>query len=500
MMKNSFIFFLPIAAILLNLLFQAGWDLWTRTFIQIMFLFSLWFLLSGRIVVTKFIKKPAILVLAVGIVISLCFSDYHILAISVFYDYIVYFLIFIISATFFQNKRDKVLKFILILGGLAAVLDFIYPLIFQINLFPNPHIKIGFFLLIIPIYLDTLLQKKSLTIKILPLIFFILILISFVQARSLWGTIVLIISILFYLKLTKKLPVILFIISFFSILFIFLQPIPEILPRVHWLKAGIEMIIANPLTGFGGGSTPHILPSFVSSEYLSLFIHSFFIEFAAEKGLISLIGLIWLLITLLKNIKNKSSPIIFISLLSVLIYNVFEYNLSIPLIASTFWLLAGSFTASANYSFSFKKNSHKLIFSLALFIPISFALIKITDPFISQSFYIKGIHYLKIGEYSSANKYFYKSLNIFDNYWLPRLGLALVNIYNDDLWKASNNIALSYPSISGGKSYITFKKGKSYLQINNRKKAKIKFLQAIRLRIIQHGLDPDGLPGIDLLP
>ena len=495
-MKTTQLNFIAITIILLiNLFFKAGWDLWVRTLTGLFTLLILWAGLWGGVWITTFIKKPPFILLLPCVGISLLFSFTPVISLTVSYDYIVYLILFLTAATFFSNSeyQKKILNLVLFLGGTAAILDFIYPFLFGTTLFPNPHMKIGFFLIVIPVYLDSLSGKSTAggkstaKGKILPVVFLILLLFSFSRAHSAWGTFVLIISVVMYLTIIQKIKIhfLWMIVGFLSLLLFFFLSAAEIplFERLNWLKGGIGMLIERPLTGFGPDSTAHILSNFVEGSRLSLYIHSFFIQFGAECGLIALIALLWLIAAILRNIFTVNKTI-FVSLVTVLIYNIFEYNLSIPLIAILFCLLAGSFIKTKKYFY--KSN---IIFVLAV-IPLLFISYKFTRPFVSTRYWTKGMYELKIKDYPAAEKMFNKSLTIFPDYQLPRLGLALLDIYKSDMDSAIKNIYAGTPQIKGGMVINLLTEGEKFLKANKTSQAKMKFLEAIQMRFIQHGFDP----------
>ncbi len=492
-MKTKLIFYLTAIIILINIFFKGGWDIWIQTLTHILTIILLCISISGNFLIPKIVLSLPFLMLLTGLVISCLNSVTPVTSLIYLYNYINYLLIFSISASYLSTEKyqKKIVKTVIFLGALTASLDLLYPVLFHTALFPNPNIKVGFFLVVIPLYFNLIINRWSK----LKNLFFIPVLISFYNAHSSWGNVVLIFSIILYFLVVKKVsPVrdklpkatvhIILVLMFAAIIYVLFKSPDDIINRLLWLKAGITMFWQRPLTGFGAGSTAHILPVFIHSKTFSLYVHSFFIQFAAENGIFSIFGLLWLLLTLLKKISVQNR-IVFISMTGLVVYNLFEYNLSIPLIALILWFLSGSFARYKYYTVSLKK----YIF-ISFFILFVFTLSIVIRPFISTRYFSKGIYNLRFRKLSSAEVLFNKSLKIFPEYYLPRLGLGLKNIFENDLKNAQQHIYLSFPIKEGNPVYKKFNEGVNFMDKNKKNEAKGKFLEVIRLRLIQYGLDP----------
>jgi hypothetical protein len=485
------------------LLFAGGWDLWVQTLTHLLtiFLFAICVFTDMRTIPAAAAFQFSILLL--GLVIAQVNSTTSVTSLITFYNYINYLLIFVLAASYFSAEKfqDIILKTFVYISITTGILDIVYPIIFKSSLFPNPNIKVGFLLLAIPIYFDIILnnrfgfkniKKHLLSILFLPVLY------SFLSANSDWGNIVLLFSLLLYftvVKKTKKWPYILMLlIIMLSLFYVFRKPSIDIIDRVLWIKSGIAMFFKKPLTGFGPGSTPHILPIFIKSNRYSLYIHSYFIQFAAENGIISLIGLILIFfkcINLLLNTSNFRSKVVAVSALSLIIYNLFEYNLTIPLISLSLWFLFGSFSNLEVVSINIKNTLTKHITRSILSILLIMAAITSVKPFISTRYFTKGIYSLRIMEFNDAEMFFRKSLKIYPDYHLPQIGLALKSIYTGDMINAKKQLLSCLPVKKGNPLYVIYKEGEDLLMKNKLFEAKIKFLEVIRLRLTQYGLNPN---------
>ncbi|MFH1415929.1 MAG: hypothetical protein ABIH89_07590 [Elusimicrobiota bacterium] len=281
-----------------------------------------------------------------------------------------------------------------------------------------------------------------------------------------------------------------------SIAFFYLlsRPPDAVINRMSWIKAGIMMFLHRPVTGFGPGSVPHILPAFTQGDSFSLYIHSFPVAFAAEYGIVVLIAFLWIIIFLHRRQdtnKSRETKAAYLSLSLILIYNLFEYNLTIPLIAMLVSLIAGTFTGQKKTSLRMRKRFYNFLLRTTMAIAAVLFITGITmRPFISSRNFTKGIYYLRSYQPLNADIFFNKSLKVLPFSLLPRIGFALNDIYTEDLYGASSNIYSSLPVIDNNPSYTFLQQGRILLDKGDRDSARNKFWQAIKLRLFQYGLDP----------
>ncbi|NLB35466.1 MAG: hypothetical protein GX817_06615 [Elusimicrobia bacterium] len=230
----------------------------------------------------------------------------------------------------------------------------------------------GFYLLIIPLAIYELTKHKNQRMKYPLFASLLLILISFLLTQSIWGTAVLILSLILTLSIHFKLkvPKVAYFIPLLRIVIVLLSGY-DITERLSWLGAGIKIISKRPLFGFGPGSRAQILPLFTEAKSLSIYIHSYFIQIGAETGLISLLGIIILLWGILKELfsGDEERKVAGISLISVLVYNFLEYNLSVPLVYLTFALISGAYL-NASFSLSVFKNKILAVLSIVMLTPL----------------------------------------------------------------------------------------------------------------------------------
>jgi hypothetical protein len=108
---------------------------------------------------------------------------------------------------------------------------------------------------------------------------------------------------------------------------------PDVVHRWRWWMAALRMIAARPWLGFGPGSFAYVLPAarVPGTDLSSIYAHQFFLETAAECGLIfSFIFFAGLLHLMHRGGEHKRFGVV-----AVLIQSCWDYALLIP---ANFWL------------------------------------------------------------------------------------------------------------------------------------------------------------------
>jgi hypothetical protein len=140
--------------------------------------------------------------------------------------------------------------------------------------------------------------------------------------------------------------------------------------------------------------------------------------------------------------------------------------------------MLGSFAAGKVYSFSLPK-----ILSIPILAVLVLLSVKITEPFRDSRYFSMGLHEFKTGNYAEAEELFKKSS-------LSGIGFALVEIRKGNLRKAADYIYRSFPQLKGGPSFKAYTEGMDLLEKRLNREARMKFIQAIRYRLVQFGLNP----------
>ncbi|GEM_PF-2883154 len=474
MFKKNFVLYLILLLIVLNLLFYSGWDIRVQTLTWIISLLLGWLSLWRKTAITKkaFTVYSGLLISGTAVSFIYTYDKYlsHISLFTLFSAAVV----FIVSSSHSTEKFKKDFgKYIIFIIFGAALLE----LLFFKNLFPNPHFKTAFYIMGFPFLMkkatiDTNPKEPRNYIYILILSVFT---VSFFIAYSVWGWAVLIFSTLLFLHLEKKIRLDFFriiLLALIGLIFaaVFVKP-EHFADRLDWLNSGITAFLKRPLTGFGPGTTPLILPSF-SFRDLSLFFHSFFLQFLVEYGIIAFSGILIFFYAVLKETyKGKYSSTAFISLLSVLIYNLFEYNLSIPLINLTFAFISGLYISTDNYELKVKDSTRKIIL-LFLLIPTLLIGHNMLNPMWCSGYFIEGARALARGKPSEDAKYFFKeSSHIIPGYRPGILGLALVDMKEGNLNSAADKMDIISPRFKNSPSRKALEEARTDISRENPQEA-----------------------------
>ncbi|MBN1384016.1 MAG: hypothetical protein JW983_03935, partial [Elusimicrobia bacterium] len=158
------------------------------------------------------------------------------------------------------------------------------------------------------------------------------------------------IFVFFYLR---KIPIprkyIFLTIGILAVLLILKVLEPGVPDRVIWWLTAGKMILAEPLTGIGLGVFADAYHKFKVSGLNSTFAHSYFLQTAAEIGIL---GFSALMVFFIKTLKPSFAPPrrasegenipFLIAIFAMLFHGIFDYALLIPANAILFWALLGT--------------------------------------------------------------------------------------------------------------------------------------------------------------
>ncbi|MGM0568515.1 MAG: O-antigen ligase family protein [Elusimicrobiota bacterium] len=513
--SKKLIYILLAFLILFNLAFKSGWDLWVKTLTFILTLTASAVALKDGIIVK--IKFNSLLILTVLFsFVSFIFANQPAVKTIAFFKWITYFMIFVLSAAYLKNKRLQAGKMAAYLCIAASLLDILYPHILNTELFPNPNIKAGFFILCSPFLLYIITKKfkqKNYASFFILLLLSTLPLISFINTSSRWGFIVMAALIItwfsMYNKSKKNLLFAIIAAIAFYMLFDFSGMLISAAERLNWITGTVSMILKRPLTGFGPGSVPHILPAFTNSEFLSKmgqaitiipaqsiqtftqYTHSYLISLAAEYGLPASLTFTLFLILTIKTLllsDKKLHKTAGLSFMFVIIHNLLEYNLSIPLISIIFFCLLGTFCVSENYKLKITNTWLKILSATMILSLFAAGANFATAPFISTRYFSMGMYQLSISNAEHANKLFTKSSEIYPDYDLPRLGFAILELNKKRIKKADELIYKSIPAKNlNNPAYETLQKARRYQARGDKQKAMKQYAESISIRFKQFG-------------
>ncbi|MGM0441797.1 MAG: O-antigen ligase family protein [Elusimicrobiota bacterium] len=478
---KSKLLFLSLAFLLLtNLLFKGGWDIWVQTLTTLTVTFMSVIFLTGKLKINKFVLQIPFLLLFGGLFVSLKFSGMPVESLRVFYNSAGYLVIFIIVSTYFNTSgyRKKILRLVKYTGGLAVLLNFMFPYLFNRPLFPNPNMAAGFFLIMLPLFYDNLLNFKKKEFWLFDISIFFLLGYSLVKTGSHIGMGLFGLSLVYFLIIHRKKGLLLVISPFIAAgFYLVIREIIEnpgkISERLAWLEGGWNILKENFLTGAGPGTIAHILPAFVDRAPLSIYLHSIIINIGAQGGVITLTGFLWLVYGIFENFYKSGKFLkepVFVSLATIFIFSWVEYSFSIPLITITAIVLTGSFITCDNLDYSGK---YSRILRSALITGLVISITFTVEPFLAYRITTNGFYEVKTGKYSRAEDRFDSILKRHPDYRWAYLGKAFLYLNQNDFKKSEKFLSRSIPPVGRKEKYETDE-----------------LKSGIEKRLTQYGVDP----------
>lgn len=116
--------------------------------------------------------------------------------------------------------------------------------------------------------------------------------------------------------------------------------------RIRFARDGLKIFKDYIITGAGGGAWENLYRQYQSAPYNTTETHNFYVQYAAEVGIIGLIALggvlLSLVIGMLKSIKDKSNYLyIYLAAMSLLLHSLIDFNLSLAAVGYLLWMLIG---------------------------------------------------------------------------------------------------------------------------------------------------------------
>lgn len=133
----------------------------------------------------------------------------------------------------------------------------------------------------------------------------------------------------------------------------------SIFMRFTYYKDSLEMILSQPLVGYGGGGWGGAYKLFRSYGYYSSELHNNILQVAVEIGVVGvvsyLVGLILVFTNIVRNRNIKAWSLI-IAALTLFLHGAIDFDFSLPVYSVFFWILLGlintrqGLTINTNYS------------------------------------------------------------------------------------------------------------------------------------------------------
>ncbi|OGS21562.1 MAG: hypothetical protein A3J83_06960 [Elusimicrobia bacterium RIFOXYA2_FULL_40_6] len=318
-------------------LLNASWDVWSKTLIHLLTVVLALVFLIFYLPQKPFNKIPSVAsTFFLWLLLTSVFSQITFNTELELHNWINYIILFVIILALPEKYVKHSLKFIIAVTSVIVFFG-LYQYFIQNQSMPdstmvNPNILAGYLVLVIPL-LFSIHNGNTNIRKLVTLILLVSSVLCLVLTKSLSGFIGLLSAALiikyrwrgFFISIT----IFLFLLSF-------KLKDPDVVNRFLWWEACIRIIKDNPLFGTGLGTFQFIYPKYKTSALSSLFAHNFYLQLCSEIGIPGLLILITLIFISFKQISNKY---IKISLLAILIQNIFEYNLFILANGTLFWFI-----------------------------------------------------------------------------------------------------------------------------------------------------------------
>ncbi len=421
-----FIFFLGIL-----LVFKPAYD---YTIIKNLsgFLFCLFvsfhFLLTEKeFEISRFIYFP--IIFFTHILISCFYATFKFEAAKNLENYLLYFLIFLISSNLEIDKRIFYIWIgIGLISAIIGISNFYGEKHYAISTFGNPNFFAGHIIMVLCLSFSNVLNwiyvegKYDRFFKFLDIscLFFGVWALLVSQSRAAIMAFIIGISFVWFIDNIEKKSSIKYIPLFILLISSFLL-FPKI---IVWYKTNIRyfiwrgtlrMILKKPVFGYGLGNFIFFYPYFRVREYflqpestpVTNHSHNEYLEIWSEMGIIGLlIFLSFIFSFIISAIRNKKSRKIFLGgiiggIISVLLDNIFSTNLRNPSTSMYFWFLLGMtcrYINSKKIEIKFSKILWYAIFSVSLILSIFHSYYRIFP----QIYYKNGISAKDSGYYTEA--------------------------------------------------------------------------------------------------
>lgn len=131
----------------------------------------------------------------------------------------------------------------------------------------------------------------------------------------------------------------------------------QVFDRLVWWWGTLKMVYQRPLIGIGLGGFETAYARYKLTGLNPSYPHNYFLQLAAEMGVVGLGAFLWFLFTVWKQVKFLFKDFNFFyfevgvlgSIVAILSNNLIDYNLCIPANAILFWVLLGLLITSPGF-------------------------------------------------------------------------------------------------------------------------------------------------------
>jgi|GEM_PF-2278674 len=353
-------------------------DIWALTLV---YLFSLFALLLYSILLVWFppatsesqasfrvqLKRlffPLLLFLSMAY-ISFLFSTNRFNSRNEIFNLLNYFFLFYLVTTIIKKKERQNLIRLVLLVGIFLSITGIYQFIrgnVAAGTMVNPNILAGYLTMVIPfttgliLSLSNSINREFIKSHLFYLVGWLLMVACLFLTKSPGGIIgvILGICVILYFKQGKQIfikfrYIFIALAVVIVVLLLFTLRQLQVYNRILWWWGALRMVYQRPLIGIGLGGFETAYAKYKLTGLNPLYAYNYFLQLAAEMGVVGLGAFLWFLFMVGKHIKflSKRSKLssleigVFGSLVAVLFHNLIDYNLYIPANAILFWVFLG---------------------------------------------------------------------------------------------------------------------------------------------------------------
>ncbi len=394
MWREKIIAYGIISLLFFAVLSSGSADLWAQTVIHLgtILLLLFYFFISYQRKEIVFISiPPSLIILFFSLILSYFFSYSKFTSREEFFNWLNYFIFFLFALLFSEEKKlfCKGIIGIAIFLTLKGIFDYFFHGVYPSkSSLINPNIFAGYLIMAIPL---TIYQITDYRLQITNWKFLasILLLVGLILTGSLGAILSLFLAFLLFFRPERKFFLVLVLV--FSLLLIFKLSQLEVSNRLLWWQGAVKMFVTRPLTGIGLGNFARYYSQFKTQGLNSLYAHNYYLQLLAENGIFSFLGFLGILMIYFLWQREKNWGIS-MGMTALLIHNFIDYNLSIPGVALTFWILLGleMNPASIRCRVNLKGKKYFLVVLTILLLFFSYF---ITRFFLANRFYARGLYY-----------------------------------------------------------------------------------------------------------
>ncbi|MBU2614259.1 MAG: O-antigen ligase family protein [Elusimicrobia bacterium] len=439
-------------------LLNASWDVWTKTIIHLLTVFFALFFLSYYLPEKSQNKTFSLaFVLFFWILLTSILSQITFNTELELHNWVNYLALFIMILALPKKYAEDSIKFVIAAISIIVIFG-LYQYFIQKKSMPdstmvNPNILAGYLVMIVPLLFSIQKQKINIRRGLIQLLLLSAVL-CLILTKSLSGFVGLLSAVLIIKYRWRGLFI---SAAIFLFLLSFKLKEPDVVNRFLWWEACLRIIKDNPIFGTGLGTFQFVYPKYRTSALASIFAHNFYLQLCSEVGIPGLLILLALIYFSFKKINNTY---IKISLLSILIQNIFEYNLYILANGILFWfLLAYGMKDSINEPKNSSQFSNKTLLNKALLVmPLLIYCNGFMRIYLSTRAYNLAENAYRDKDYNLSEEYLIKAKTIKPNIWMAysKLSSIYLDKYEKTHYKSYLYEALTYSEKTS--DYNTFYK------------------------------------------